>query len=445
MKHHITLGVLLVCLLSCFSIQPAYGITLDTCIQTALDKNPDVLAAMHRISASSAMITQARSAWLPRLSVSGTYAVTDNPPEAFMMTLNQRQLNMMDPGFDPNNPDDTDNYRLSAGLQYRLFDGGKRKKSVDMSRLGKEAASLQLRSVQNELIHQVTKGYYGLLQAQAFVAVQEESVKSLEESFRVAKERFRAGSAVKTDVLNLEVRLAQAREDLIRAENMVRLAAAGLNTAIGDDLIPPEGMDRKEETAEISDLPSLDLQAIQNRPEYRAANKMADIKEKAYKKAVGEYFPTVNLFGSYDWDSEDFSDIQDSYKAGVMVQWMMFTGFQRHAGVRQANEEWLAAKQEMQKAANQLRLDLKQAHIQASEARERMAVTQKSVVSAEEALRITQEQYTRGATDITMLLTAQVGLTAQKTRNVAARYDYLTALSNLERARGELTAKYAQE
>ena len=65
-------------------------------------------------------------------------------------------------------------------------------------------------------------------------------------------------------------------------------------------------------------------------------------------------------------------------------------------------------------------------------------VAGKSLASAEEALRITRERYQQGATDITELLTAQVGLTATRTRLAAARYDYLIARSNLERAQGRL-------
>ena len=42
------------------------------------------------------------------------------------------------------------------------------------------------------------------------------------------------------------------------------------------------------------------------------------------------------------------------------------------------------------------------------------------------------------AADISLLLQTQVGVTAMQTRSIAARYDYLTALSNLQRAKGEL-------
>ena len=59
-------------------------------------------------------------------------------------------------------------------------------------------------------------------------------------------------------------------------------------------------------------------------------------------------------------------------------------------------------------------------------------------------MRITQQRYQQGAADLAELLTAQTGLTGTRTRNVAARYDYLIALSNLERARGQLVGRYSK-
>jgi outer membrane protein TolC len=90
-------------------------------------------------------------------------------------------------------------------------------------------------------------------------------------------------------------------------------------------------------------------------------------------------------------------------------------------------------------------LDLQRAGIHLAEAWQRLAVVQKSVESAREALRITRVRYKEGATDITELLTAQVGLTASQTREVVAYYDYLIALSNVKRAGGELVAEYVNQ
>jgi outer membrane protein len=426
------------------AVIPAGAVTLETCIRTALESNPDIQAGVNRIEAARAMIKQAQSAFYPRLYLQGAYSITDNPPQAFMMDLNQRNLDMRDPDFDPNDPDTTDNLRFSLGLQYQLYNGGVDTLNTHMAKDKTIAKELQLAAVQNELIHQVTRGYYSVLQAQSFVSVQQESVKSLEESLRVASARFSAGSVVKTDVLNLEVKLAQAREDLILAQNGVQLAIASLNTAIGKDLIPVNGIPVPNRQALQENPVHLDYSAIENRPEMKAAKKMSRIFEQAYEKASHEMRPTVNAFGSYDMDSGDAETYEESYLVGVSAKWEFFDGQQRASQIASAKAAWQAALKEENKMNNQLRLDLYQAFLKTSEAWQRLQVTQKSVESAIEALRITGEQYKEGAADITILLTAQVGLTAQKTRRIAAHYDYLIALSNFERARGDAVKKFTQ-
>jgi outer membrane protein TolC len=349
---------------------------------------------------------------------------------------------MTDPGFDPNDPDQTDNLRFSIGLKYRLYNGGINGLNIEMARMDKQMREFGLKAVQNELIYQVTRGYYAVLQAQSFVAVQKESVATLEESLRVANARFKAGSAVKTDVLNLEVKLAQAREDHIRAKNSVLLAVASLNTAVGSDLVADSGLPVPAREEVRSRPQAIDFSLVQDRPEMQATQSLTRIKKQTQMIASRASRPTLSAFGSYDVDSGDFSEFENSYLMGVMAEWEFFDGFQRPNKVRAANAEWLTAKKEAQKVESNLRLDIQQAYLKAMDAWERLDVSEKSVESAAEALRITTELYKEGVADITILLTAQVGLTAQKTRSIAAYYDYLTALSNYDRSRGMIVKKY---
>ena len=90
----------------------------------ALRQNPDMEETAHRVEEARAAADQARAAYYPLLYTSADYARTDNPPQAFMMTLNQRNLNF---DTDFNHPDDTDNLRLTLGLKYLLTDGGRRR------------------------------------------------------------------------------------------------------------------------------------------------------------------------------------------------------------------------------------------------------------------------------------------------------------------------------
>jgi outer membrane protein TolC len=414
--------------------------TLDECIAEALQHNPDVLAATERIQAANAAIKEAHSDYYPMVGSSITYTRTDNPPQAFMTLLNQRTASTQT---DFNNPADTDNLALRLGVLYRLYDFGRRGLDSEMARTGAEVSRLVLRGLQNDLIHQVTRAYYSVLQANAFVTVQEESIKTLAESRRVANERLKAGSAVKTDVLNLEVQLAQANEDLIRARNGVRLSLAAINTAIGSNLVDAANILTKVDLPGDKPPQNEDMNAIQNRPELQAARKGAQIQLAVLQKARRQYWPTVNAFGSVDWNSDATSTFERSYMVGVAAELDIFDGFRRSAAVSGANARKRAAEAEAEKAANNLRFDLTSASIQAGEAWERLDVVRKSIENAEESLRITQQRYQQGAADLSQLLTAQEGLTGTRTRNVAALYDYWIALSNLERARGALVQRYA--
>lgn len=415
----------------------AMGVTLDEAIRAALDNNPDILSAEHRIESARSMLRQAKSAYYPWINVSANYAQSDNPPQAFMMTLNQRTLNMADPSFNPNEPDDTENLRASVGVQWRLYDSGQRAANKNMARFGAEASAEALAAVRNQLAHEVTRGFLGVLQAKAFAAVQADSVSSIEESLRIAQERFNAGSAVKTDVLNLETQLAQAREDLIKIRNGLQLAVAAVNTAIGSDLVTAENAAAPDMSLDAPPPECKDPLAYENRPELRAARLMRRIKEQDLKKAKRSYGPTLSAFASSDWDSDASTEFEQSYMAGVMAELNVFDGFRTRGAVAAAAAEYEAAKADEQKAVNNLKLDLKQAFLGVQDAWERLNVTRSSLETAQEAQRIVREQYEQGAADISILLQTQVGVTAMQTRNVAAQYDYLVALSNLKRAKGE--------
>lgn len=414
------------------------AVTLEECKQAALAGSPTLDILEYRLEAAQEGARQAQAAWYPWVNAAANYARSDNPPQAFMMTLNQRQLNMMDPAFNPNEPADTQNIRMSLGARYRLWDGGRRSTDSRMAGLGVAAQGAQLAAGQNELLFQVISAYYQVLQAKAFVSVQEESAKSLEESLRIAKERLAAGSAVQTDVLNLEVKLAETREDLIRARNNVRLGVAALNAAIGQDLATPDNLVAPGQRTRAPAPPTWNPEDAARRPEYQAAATMVALKQQALSRARREYLPTVNAFGTLDWDSERLSEYENSYMAGVMAEVDLFDGFLRSHGNRKAAADLAAAQAEAEKALLNLKLDLQQAGLRAQEAHERTEVMQKSLESAQEAFRITLERYQKGAADINELLTAQLGLTAIRSRDVAAAYDYEISLANLERARGEL-------
>jgi outer membrane protein TolC len=416
---------------------PVTDTGLDSCVQAALVNSPDLRAAGHRVSAAAAGSQEAGSAWYPQVSVAGNWARTDNPPQAFFMDLNQRQASLQK---DFNQPDDTENYRGSVVAKALLFDGGQRASSHRMAKENLALAGASRDALRNEVVHAVARGYYGARQARAHMKVQEEALQSLAESVRVAEERRKAGAALEADILSLQVRMAQAQQDFVRATNGFVLAVASLNAVIGKDWVTVESLAGGEPATTPSPPPATEAgnASIEHRPELEAARRAARIQEAAVRKAQAEYLPSVSAFGSVDWDSDRLKDWQDSYLVGAVMQWDLFTGFRRGAAVTGARERLAEAQAQEEQAHRQLSLDLTQARLQMDELWTRLGVAEKGQQAAAEALRLTKARYLQGAADLGELLNAQLSLTAMQSSRVSAHYDYLLARVNWDRARGEL-------
>ncbi len=408
--------------------------SLDALITAAINETPSLESLQNRVQAAEAAQRKARAAYYPQLGASAQYLITDNAPQAFMLKLNQRQLDMSDPAFDPNQPDDTENIQMSLGIQYSLFNRS-RGPQRQTARLHTAWEQENLSANRNALVHAVTQGYYQVLEAQAFARVQDAAQKSFAESLRIATERYESGAVVRTDVLNLEVQLAQANENVIRAQNGMQLAIAALNATIGRDIVPEEGLQEPEldiagwEWDEIS--PS-------KRPELAAAKRHRDVAQQQISLARAARYPNVYAFGSVIWDGEDIADRENSYIAGVAVEWSWFDGGLTRARTDQARAMYQSASANKRDLYAQLHLESKQATLHLQEAWQRIEVTEHALKSADEALRITRALYEEGATDIASLLVAETARTETRMRAAAARYDYLIAKSNAQRVAGTL-------
>lgn len=414
-------------------------VALEGCIRAALAGHPDLEAVAARAEAARAAVGEARSAYAPQLSLGANWTRTDNPPQAFFMRLNQGTASLQE---DFNRPDDTENIRGSVGAQWRLLDGGRRAAGLRAAQWSSEASGFLVDAARNDLVFQVTRAYYGVLQASAMLEVRRAAVASIEESLRVTGERIKAGSALRTDGMNLEVQLSQAREDLIRAGNGRKLAIAVLNTVAGRDVwgesdtapfaFPPPALP----------APAAGERSIDGRPELAAARLQEKAAEAAVQRARRDYYPVVNLFGSADWDSEALDDFEQSYLVGASAEVNLFDGARTRSALSVARAMGRAARAMGDKVRNGLKLDLRQSLLREEESRERLGVTEKSVHSAGESLRITKERYGQGAADITELMTAQVGETATRASWVAAYYDCLVAQADVDRACGRLGVEW---
>ena len=411
--------------------------TVPEAVAYALEANPDLRIAFHRITAAEEELRVAQSTWWPTLGVGMDVAYSDDPANVLMMTLRQRSLDL-GPNTDLNYPGAHSNTRLSVTAGWQLYDGGRRTNTAEIGRLSVLLAESDRDAVMNSLRAAIIDTSLAVHMADEFAHVAKESVRLTQEQVRTAKARHELGQAQRSDLLSSEVRLAEAKENLVKAENAKSRALTALRNLMG---LPASAPLSLEGSGEFRVPPVTEEDpaavALENRPEIRQAADAVLMAEEGVSLQQSGYHPTVSLFGSYDWDTEVADlDFHDSGTVGLSLDWALFEGGRTNARVAVARSRLEEARERLRKARLAVTSDVSMATLRVEEARKRQEVSKTSIAQAEEALRLIGARYENGAATISEYLDAEVALTGARVRHVSARYDVERATADLRRALG---------
>jgi len=428
MKHHghslLLLGWMLVG-------SVAYGAepwTLERALEQALAHNPNARLARHRITVAQAGLEQANAAFWPRVQFQSSYTRTDNPMMVFGSILNQRAYS---PSLNFNDVPDVDDMNTKGLITMPLYAGGRSKAGREAAKANTEAARQDEQAVRNELGFEVARAFHTVLKTHAFIRAAEAAVNSFQTNAAIANTRFKAGTLLKTDVLDLEVRLSQAREDLVRAHNANALAIRTLRNLLGIE----EGDFEIAGSAPSATAP--DSGDFSGRAELAAARDREHAAEEQVRGAKAGYLPRVSAFGSLDYDyGWKYENGGGSYTAGGLLQWDIWDGNLTRAKVREARANLAAAQEEERRVRLALDLEVEQARLALKAANERLAVTEQVVSQALESASLTHIRFLEGAALSTQLIDAETALVSARVRRAEAEADQRIALASLRKAVG---------
>jgi outer membrane protein TolC len=412
-------------------------LTLERAIALALARNPELDAADRRVAEARARVTEATSAFFPEITARLSYARTDNPLQAFGFIVAQRRFS---PSFDVNDPGPTQEWRPEVTGGISLFRGFQDLERRRAAVLGVEAAALAREAAQNEIAAAVTAAYYAVLAAREMTDVARASIEVVSKEIEAARARVEAGTALRSDVLSLEVRRAAAREAEVRARSAVESAKAGLRAllAVADD----EPLEVASVAGGIPEAPPTYEQARERaraeRPEIAAARRLTAIRAREAAAERGAWLPRVSAFGAYGQDAPDLalSSDADNWSFGASVELDIFSGFRTTARIAEADARLALARAAERQAVLDVERDVRTAWLAREEAAERVRVAEAALVAADEALRLVTEQYGAGTVTVTRYLEAEVARTDARSRAVAARFDARRADAALARAIG---------
>jgi outer membrane protein len=414
-----------------------HPLTLQDAIDLAFAQNPDLAAAAARIGEAEARVAEVAAGFYPKLTARVEYTYTDNPAIAFSNIVAQRRFNF---GMDINHPGWVENFRPEIAGSWNLYRGGQDAYLKKAAELGVEAAELERSALRNRLAAAVTAAYYAVLSAPRQVEVARRSIDAVESELKHTQARVAEGTALKADVLSLEVRKAEAHEAELKARNAIEISRSALRTLLGSGAAEAAELKEAEAPAPArgGDFRKLLDQALAQRPEMQAAAHQVQIREQELEAARGARLPRVNAFAAYGQNSRspDFSFGRDNGTIGVNAEVDLFSGGAVSARISAAERRIAEAQAVEQRTRLEIEDELRRAYSTLEEALQRLKVAEAGAASADEALRLVNEQYRGGTATVTRYLEAETDRADAALRAIVARYETRVAEAQLQKAVG---------
>lgn len=419
----IAAALLMACLPSAWA-QPEPPLTLDQCIEIALERNQQMSISRLGIETAEAQLNQALSAYWPQLSFETAYTQFDEdinfifPQETSLYTISgiapvpvqttvtvpEKDIKVMD----------RDNFVSRLKMTYPLYTGGLRGALHRQGRAGVDAARQALRRSELQIIHDVQRFYFGAILANRLAKVGDDALARLETTVELTETLYKAGSSSvnKRDYLRSKVFLESVRSIVTLMRSNVELAHAALANTMGYewDQSVRLAQDRIPFEPVSLNLDRMVADAYQFNPDWgqlEAAVKAYDAKLDEEKSMR---LPKIGINGTlWRWDNQmDNSGMstdqnEQGYAIGVGLRIPVFSGFLTTNKIRAARSRLDAMKARQILLKGGLALQVKQAFLELSHAQKVHESTSAAARTATEHRDLTERAYRQemvGADDV---------------------------------------------
>lgn len=398
---------------------PAGPLTLKDCVTLAAQRQTTILQGENSIVGANARVTQAKGAYYPTVGLQ----------QSTVLAESGRQTGQRN--------------GTSLTVTENFFDGGLREANIHGAKANAAQNRFSLERTRQTVEFSVTRDYFAVLRAQHLAEVQQARVKYLEENLAVVQGRVQAGDAAEVDALPVQAQLANARVDLLAANNAIRTAMVSLQQTIG--LAPS----RTFAIQDITTPPAITLAALDDylaaalgkRPDIGETQAGVQSAQASVKSAKITMQPRLVVNGSFDQPIGSSDPNATVITGGIAYD--LFNGGRNKAAYREAQANLSTAALRAQQITRDIQADVESAYLNLTSAKERLAASDLSLQAAQKNFDAQQDRYKQGLAIPLDLLNAQVDVATAQSNAVQARYDYYTSYAQLEYAIGTQGGLYA--
>jgi outer membrane protein TolC len=326
-------------------------------------------------------------------------------------------------------------YWAGLSASYDLFTGGRRPAQIAASKAVTHAADASLVEQKYNTALTAQQTAYGVLRGHDLVGVSVIRIQNAVRSLDYASSNLRAGTATRADVLQAQLAVEQARQQLIASQDSLTTNAYGLGRLVGiDGAIWVTGVDSVIDFRLALPDSQIIALAVSSAPAVTAADQTLRSQRAFLDAARTQYLPTITLSGGYNWanTSLNLGATRQGWLVEVGTAFPLFNGFVRENDVAQAainadvartaaSDTHRFARSQAEALLGNLRLaqeSINSAHVE--------------VATGEENLRVMFARYRNGVATFLDLTTAQLNEAQARTDLVTARYNYFITRVSLE-------------
>lgn len=328
---------------------------------------------------------------------------------------------------------------------------------IDKTRLDIRLAKNTLQSkelgVRGQAITSVTAvedAYYELIYAQENVKVQQEALVLAQTQLDQDQQRVQIGTLAQLDVQQDEAQVATSKANLIAALNTLSVDENALKSVLTDDyakwhdtqIQPTETL---AATMQLFDLQDSWNKGMAERPDLLQARLAVAAQGIQLKYDYNQLYPSLDLTGTYGYNGSggNFDDTFDQINQANQPFWSYGVQFSMPLSNVGARNNYKAGKVTLKQLLLQLKqleqtvmVDIDNAVKQAQSSYESVQATQQARTYAEAALDAEQKKYAVGKSTTFTVLQLQNNLTAARSQEIRALADYNEALANLSSKEG---------
>ncbi|MEW6667670.1 MAG: TolC family protein [Thermodesulfobacteriota bacterium] len=350
----------------------------------------------------------------------------------------------------------TDTTGLGLNLTQPLFTWGKVSAAVRAAKVALSSADQQLRLFRQATRRDVTSAFHDILLAKELHAIALQTLDQRERHLDEARKKFSLGTATDYDVLAADVAVKNARPEVIRSANSIRLTRERLQFLLGKDAGQVDVVgDLRAFPAPVPEYDALLAVALRHRPEILNQEITLAIQEELVTIAKAGDKPTLSFSGSYGrtfsstdvsfsssygsfTSTEPYDNDSTDWAAGLILSFPLFDGFRTRGQVAQAKSNLESGRIDMGRLKESISIEAQMALDQVHEAMEILKALEGTAQQAQRLLTMAEKGFEYGVKTRLDVDDAQLNLSAARGNLARASRDYLVALTNLRWVQGIL-------